>query len=57
MELLFQLLAGIPDSGDPQIWKDKEIEAVKFIYDTLSNVFKTYNNSEIRIIAINDNLI
>lgn len=33
------------------------MEAVKFIYDTLSDVFKTHNNSEIRIIAIQDNLI
>ncbi|CAD8118277.1 unnamed protein product [Paramecium sonneborni] len=59
MELLFQLLAGTPDqpNSDQKAWKEKEIEAVKFIYDTLSDVFKTHNNQEIRIIAINDNLI
>lgn len=38
-------------------WKDKEMEAVKFIYDTLSEVFRSNNNSEIRLIAISDNLI
>ncbi|CAD8207678.1 unnamed protein product [Paramecium octaurelia] len=59
MELLFQLLAGTPDqpNSDQKAWKEKEIDAVKFIYDTLSDVFKTHNNQEIRIIAIKDNLI
>jgi transcriptional regulator len=57
MELLFQLLAGLPDSSEDKKWEGLESDAVKFIYDTLASVFKSSNDESIRVIAIEKELI
>jgi hypothetical protein len=44
MELLFELLAGLPDKNTDKRYEDLESSAVKFIYDTLSEVFATSND-------------
>ena len=52
MELLFELLAGLPDKNTDKKYEELESSAVKFIYDTLSEVFSTSNNEQIRVIAV-----
>ncbi len=51
MELLFKLLSG----SIPQ--KDQEAEAVKFIYDTLADIFRSSTSIKVRQIAVEEGLI
>jgi hypothetical protein len=51
MELLFKLLSG---SVPP---KEQELEAVKFIYDTLADIFRSSTSLAIRVIAVDEGLI
>ena len=57
MELLFELLAGLPDKNAEKKYEDLESGAVKFIYDTLSEVFRSSNNESIRVLAVERELI
>ena len=43
MELLFNLLASLPDIQDPKRWEEKEKEAVKSLYKILGEVMKVDN--------------
>lgn len=57
MELLFELLAGLPDKNTEKKYEELESSSVKFIYDTLSEVFTTSNNEYIRVVAVEQQLI
>lgn len=40
VQLLFDLLSGLPDKEDPKKWTEEEKKAVRFLYDIIKNVFE-----------------
>ena len=55
IELLFQLLAGVPDEDskkDKKKWEDEEQMAVKFSYQILAGVFRVDSDIKVREFAI-----
>ncbi|CAD8160802.1 unnamed protein product [Paramecium pentaurelia] len=56
VNLLFDLIAGPPDSNNKKL-EEEEQNAVKFIYTTLVNVFSASSGPEVRIKALEQNLI
>ncbi|CAK77506.1 unnamed protein product (macronuclear) [Paramecium tetraurelia] len=57
VNLLFDLIAGPPDSSNNKKLEEEEQNAVKFIYTTLVNVFSASSGPEVRIKALEQNLI
>ncbi|CAD8078852.1 unnamed protein product [Paramecium sonneborni] len=57
VNLLFDLIAGPPDSNNNKKLEEEEQNAVKFIYTTLVNVFSASSGPEVRIKALEQNLI
>ncbi|CAK71945.1 unnamed protein product (macronuclear) [Paramecium tetraurelia] len=56
VNLLFDLIAGPPDSNNQKL-EEEEQNAVKFIYTTLVSVFSASSGPEVRIKALEQNLI
>ena len=40
VQLLFDLLSGLPDKEEPKKWTEEEKKAVRFLYDIIKNVFE-----------------
>jgi hypothetical protein len=40
VQLLFDLLSGLPDKEDSKKWTEEEKKSVKFLYDIIKNVFE-----------------
>ena len=68
VELLFQILAGVPDEEvvknlkgvalkESKKWEEEENKAVKFSYQILADVFRVDNDSKIRDFALENQFI
>lgn len=49
VQLLFDLLSGLPDKEDPKKWTEEEKKAVRFLYDIIKNVFEVEGEQAIII--------
>lgn len=49
VELLFNLLLGLPDREDSAKWLDREKKSVKFLYDIIKNVFEVEGDQAVEI--------
>lgn len=49
VELLFNLLLGLPDKEDNAKWVEQEKKSVKFLYDIIKNVFEVEGKQAIII--------
>ncbi len=54
MQLLFNLLAALPDNDDSKKWEVREKQSVKELYRIVSEVFVVDNSSKIRQFAIDN---
>lgn len=55
VELLFNLLAALPDKDDEKKWEAKEKQSVKDLYKNVSEVFVVDNTAKIREFALSNN--
>jgi hypothetical protein len=55
VELLFNLLAALPDKEDEKKWEPREKQSVKELYRIVSEVFVVDNSSKIREFAMGNN--
>lgn len=49
VELLFNLLSGLPDKEDNKKWLDEEKKSARFLYDIIKNVFEVEGEQAILV--------
>lgn len=49
VELLFNLLSGLPDKEDNKKWLGEEKKSVRFLYDIIKNVFEVEGEQAITV--------